>query len=125
MDFYAQVDKLLKEQKMSRRQLAIKTGIPESTMSTAFMRKSLRFSELNKEKIAAALGVPWWELAGLPVEEIDGQKRVRRLDLEEKMLANYEKFHGKETTSAAKPFFPTTTHLTPTARKRRSKGSQN
>lgn len=96
MDFYAQVDKLLKEQKMSRRQLAIKTGIPESTMSTAFMRKSLRFSELNKEKIAAALGVPWWELAGLPVEEIDGQKRVRRLDLEEKMLANYEKFHGKE-----------------------------
>ena len=48
------------------------------------------------KKIAVALNVPWWELAGLPVEEIDGQKHVRRLDYEEKMLANYEKFHGQE-----------------------------
>ena len=46
--------------------------------------------------LAEVLNVPWWELAGLPVEEIDGQKHVRRLDYEEKMLANYEKFHGHE-----------------------------
>lgn len=96
MDFYSRVDDLLKKCHMSRRQLAIKAGIPESTMSTAFMRKSLRFAELNKKKIADALGVNWWELAGLPVEEVDGQKLVRRLDLEEKLMENYEKFHGEE-----------------------------
>jgi len=62
MDFYDRLDTVLKAKKMSRRQLAIAAGIPESTMSVAFMRRTKRFSGDNILRIAEVLDVPWQKL---------------------------------------------------------------
>lgn len=62
---------------MSRRQLAIKAGIGEGTMSTAFARRSTMFHPANLQKIAAALDVTIEELTNesrqdMPLDIIDG-----------------------------------------------------
>ena len=55
MDF-DRLNRLLKERGISRRKLALAVGIPESTMSTAFMRRS-GLSSADVIKIANYLGV--------------------------------------------------------------------
>lgn len=62
MDMFDRMDELLKEKGMSRRQLALQAGIPVSTLSAAFSRKSkgTRSVSLSNDAIAAiavALGV--------------------------------------------------------------------
>lgn len=62
------LDSLLKQGHISRRKLAIAVGIPESTMSTAFMRKSgLKQEDVNK--IAKYLGVSPLFLDGWEVRQ--------------------------------------------------------
>ena len=81
---------------ISQVELSRSVDLSKSTICNYEAGKRERPSIPIVKAIAEVLNVPWWELAGLPVEEIDGQKHVRRLDYEEKMLANYEKFHGQE-----------------------------
>lgn len=81
---------------ISQVELSRSVDLSKSTICNYEAGKRERPSIPIVKAIAEVLNVPWWELAGLPVEEIDGQKYVRRLDYEEKMLANYEKFHGQE-----------------------------
>lgn len=54
---YELIDSLLHERGMSRRQLAIQAGIPESTMSSIFARKSQHVSHDTVNKIASVLGI--------------------------------------------------------------------
>lgn len=56
MDVYDRIDMILKERRMSRRQLAIAAGIPESSFAAAFSRRSKMVLE-NLEKIARVLEV--------------------------------------------------------------------
>jgi transcriptional regulator with XRE-family HTH domain len=65
MDIYDRIDALLKEKGISRNKLAELTRIPSSTISTAFMRRTKKFSVFNTQKIADVLGVTWHELIGL------------------------------------------------------------
>lgn len=65
MDIYDRIDKELETRHMSRRQLAIAAGIPESTISTAFFRRTKKLSMENIQKIAAVLNIPWHVLMGL------------------------------------------------------------
>lgn len=81
---------------ISQVELSRSVDLSKSTICNYEAGKRERPSIPIVKAIAEVLNVPWWELAGLPVEEIDGQKHVRRLDYEENALANYEKFHGQE-----------------------------
>ena len=81
---------------MSQAELAKIVGISNSAICNYEAGKRAKPTIPIAKAIAEALNVNWWELAGLPVEEVDGQKLVRRLDLEEKLMENYEKFHGEE-----------------------------
>lgn len=65
MNIYDKIDAILKLKGMSRRQLAIAAGIPESTFAAAFARKTKTFTIGNLTRICAVLDV---ELA----EFIDG-----------------------------------------------------
>ena len=56
MDIYDRIDETLKDQKMSRRQLAIKAGIPPSTFQSMMARKKNMPVEVL-DRIARALGV--------------------------------------------------------------------
>ena len=69
MDF-DRLDAILKERRISRRKLAIAVGIPESTMSTAFMRRSGLSSD-DVLKIAQFLGVSPYYLEGWTVKLSD------------------------------------------------------
>ena len=62
LPIYDNIDRILKEQHMTRRQLAIKAGMKESTMSAAFARRSTTFHPVNLKKIADVLGVTTEEL---------------------------------------------------------------
>ena len=62
LPIYDNIDRILKEKHMSRRQLAIKAGIGEGTMSTAFTRRTTMFHPTNLQKIADALDVSIEEL---------------------------------------------------------------
>ena len=66
MDF-DRLDAILKERHISRRKLALAVGIPESTMSTAFMRRSGLTSDMVK-RIANYLGVTFDHLQGWDLE---------------------------------------------------------
>lgn len=68
LPIYDNIDRLLKENGMSRRQLALKAGIGEGTMSTAFARRSTMFHPTNLQKIADTLGVTVDELKSEPVD---------------------------------------------------------
>ena len=57
MDVDSRIDAILKEKKMSRRQLAIAAGIPESTLAASFSRRSEKFSPKYLLRIAQVLGV--------------------------------------------------------------------
>lgn len=63
MDF-DRLDAILKDRKISRRKLALAVGIPESTMSMAFMRRSGLSAE-QTIRIANYLGIDYFYLAGL------------------------------------------------------------
>ena len=65
MDMYDRIDALLKQKGISRNKLAELAGIPSSTISTAFMRRTKNFSVFSTQKIADVLGVTWNELMGL------------------------------------------------------------
>ena len=67
LPIYDNIDKLLKERGMSRRQLAIKAGIGEGTISTAFTRRSTMFHPRNLQKIADVLDVTIEDLIAEPV----------------------------------------------------------
>lgn len=56
---YDYIDRRLKEIGISRRQLAIKAGVSENTISGAFRRKSKNLSHEIVLKIARVLDVPW------------------------------------------------------------------
>jgi len=62
MDF-DRLDMILRQKHMSRRALALAVGIKESTMSTAFMRRS-GFSHEDVVKIAEYLGINPYYLEG-------------------------------------------------------------
>lgn len=62
MDF-DRLDSILKQKGISRRKLALALGIPESTMSSAFMRRSGLSSDVVI-KIAQYLGVDYYVLQG-------------------------------------------------------------
>ena len=64
LDFYDRLDKILAEKGISRRRMAIQSGIPESTISAAFRRRSKKFSTENIIKISSALQIPLDELVG-------------------------------------------------------------
>lgn len=57
-DMYDRLDQILKERGMSRRQLAIKAGVPLSTMSNLFARRTKAPSLGVLIKISETLGVP-------------------------------------------------------------------
>lgn len=61
MNIYDRIDEILKEKRMSRRQLAQLAGIPESSLAAAFARKS-KMSMERLAKIAHALHVSPEEL---------------------------------------------------------------
>lgn len=67
LPIYDNIDRLLEENGMSRRQLALKAGIGEGTMSTAFARRSTMFHPTNLQKIADTLGVTVDELKSEPL----------------------------------------------------------
>ena len=94
--FGERLKKARKRAGISQVELSRSVDLSKSTICNYEAGKRERPSIPIVKAIAEVLNVPWWELAGLPVEEIGGQKHVRRLDYEEKMLANYEKFHGQE-----------------------------
>lgn len=64
MDFYENLDRILAEKHMSRRQMALQAGISESTISAAFRRRTAKFSAENIIKIASTLNVPIDQLIG-------------------------------------------------------------
>ena len=55
---YELIDELLKDMGMSRRQLAIKAGLSENTMSGLFRRRAKNPSINTCQSIADALGIP-------------------------------------------------------------------
>ena len=57
-DMYDKIDAALGVRGMSRRQLAIKAGIPVNTLSAAYSRRSKNFSPVYIKKIAVPLYVP-------------------------------------------------------------------
>ena len=67
MDVYDRIDIELKKRGWSRRQLAIAAGIQETTLASAFKRRSKFFPADRLQKIALTLGVPINQL--LPYEE--------------------------------------------------------
>ena len=56
-DVCGEIDKILSERKMSRRKLALKAGIPPSTLQSALARKNTLSIEMM-QKIADALEIP-------------------------------------------------------------------
>ena len=64
MDIYDNIDRIAKQQNLSRRQLAIKANIPPSTLSSAFYRKS-DLSASALASVANALGVSVSDLLAL------------------------------------------------------------
>lgn len=58
MDIYEKIDKLLQEKNMSKKDLSIKSGVPYSTIVSAFNRHSDSFSISHIQNIANALNVP-------------------------------------------------------------------
>lgn len=60
---HQRIDALLKTRHMSRRQLAIKAGIPEGTLAGSFARGTQLKLEVI-QRIAAVLNVDWIALAG-------------------------------------------------------------
>ena len=57
MDIYDRITKLLKSKNMTRRQLALKTGIPITTLNSAFIRKTQGLPLKTTSKIAEVLNV--------------------------------------------------------------------
>lgn len=57
MDIYERITYLLSEQHKTRKDLCDKTGIPYSTLSSLFQRRSEQMSIITLEKIAEYLGV--------------------------------------------------------------------
>lgn len=81
LPIYDNIDRMLKEKRMSRRQLAIKAGVNPSTISVAFVNRSTMFHPNNLQKIAAALDVTIEELTAeqpqvTPLGLIDGVPTV-------------------------------------------------
>ena len=62
-NIYQRIHAHLKTQHMSRRQLAIAAGIPESTLACAFTRGTRLKPEMI-QRIASVLNVDWIALAG-------------------------------------------------------------
>ena len=62
MTIYDRIDLLLKERRISRRRLARKIGVPESTLAAAFVRRPEHFPEKYIQAIAEALEMPREEL---------------------------------------------------------------
>ena len=85
--FYDRIEELLQKKGLSKRQLAIKAGVPYQTVISAFRRKSEGFSLEYKTKIAEALEVNLSDLYGF---QIDPEKE-RTLALEVKAIEKQEK----------------------------------
>lgn len=86
MTVYDRIDMILKERRISRRKLARKTGIPESTLASAFVRRPEHFPAKYIQAIANALDVPWQILvAGTDVQNqtalaIDGSMSITTIN---------------------------------------------
>lgn len=65
MTVYDKIDEILKMKHMSRRKMAHAAGIPESTISSLFIRRPDRFPLEYALKIANVLQVNWAELLGV------------------------------------------------------------
>lgn len=70
LPIYDNIDRILKEKHMSRRQLAFAAGVGEGTMSTAFSRRTTMFHPANLKKIADVLGVTTEELIAEPAADV-------------------------------------------------------
>lgn len=68
MTIAERIDDLLKKCNISRRQLAIKAGIPPSTFQSAMQRNGNMSVDMLK-KVAHALDIPWYELYSDSPEE--------------------------------------------------------
>lgn len=64
MTVYERIDNLLYQRGMSRRELARKAGIKETTLSSVFARQPENFPIRYLKPIAEVLGVHWNDLAG-------------------------------------------------------------
>ena len=73
LPIYDNIDRLLKEKGMSRRQLALKAGINPSTISVAFVKRNTMFHPANLQKIADTLDVTPEELTSKPAATVIDQ----------------------------------------------------
>lgn len=102
MTIYDRIDMILKERKISRRKLARQTGIPESTLASAFVRRPEHFPTKYIQAIAAALDVSWQELvAGTDLQgqaacAIDGYTSIKTVN-------GKTYFNGVEITTGSDP----------------------
>lgn len=71
---YDRISKLLDEKGITKKDLSIRTGIPYSSLVSAFSRRSNSFSISHIRKIAAALNVPINEILN------DEQLELKRLN---------------------------------------------
>lgn len=91
MTVYEKIDNLLYQRGMSRRELARKAGIKETTLASVFARQPENFPIRYLKPIAEVLGVHWNDLAGY--ERVEFQQPDRpplfvgydRPDLKEKL----------------------------------------
>lgn len=91
---YDFVDSLLENMGLSRRQLAIKSGINPGTMSTWFARRTKNIPFLDIQKMANVLQVPWYKIMGLEEYAEDLYARfpgVKELDDEDIDIPFYNK----------------------------------
>lgn len=68
MNIYDKIDLFLKAKGMSRRQLALASGIPESTFAAAFARKTKSFAVGNLVRICGILDVDFAEF----INDVEG-----------------------------------------------------
>lgn len=74
MDMYDKILKLLDEKGITKKDLSKRTGIPYSSIVSAFSRRSNSFSVSHIQNIAAALNIPISEILN------DEQLESKRLD---------------------------------------------
>lgn len=68
----SRIEMLCMDKGLSIRQLALKSGVPYSTLYSAIKRDSNGIDTDTLKKIAAALGVSWYELfSDIPEEQAD------------------------------------------------------
>ena len=84
MNIYKNIDRLLQERGMSRRQLAIAADIPPSTLQSALAREKNMTTDMLL-KIATALEVTSGSLIGFGIDSVKANPFFWSADLEDKL----------------------------------------